>query len=136
MPYAGFGNGNLFCTQLKYLDNQILSNKLLFHVAQGLATGLSHMHRENIYHLDLKPDNFVIDLKGVVYIIDFGCAMESSGPIKGGIGDTRYYSPERLAHVRMGLPENRRVLKGEECFDGGKADRVCSGSHFSRARNR
>ena len=43
------------------------------------------------------------------------------------MGDTRYYSLERLAHIRTSVAEKDRVLKPEESFDGGKSDRWALG---------
>ena len=62
------------------------------------------MHEAQIFHLDLKPKNMVIDYKGEVYITNFRCALKLNDrfvlPQDKSNGDTRYFSPERLAFLR------------------------------------
>ncbi len=41
----------------------------------NIARGLVILHRARIYHFDIKPDNLVIDDKGVCRMIDFGLAF-------------------------------------------------------------
>ncbi|KAJ2930152.1 hypothetical protein H1R20_g6927, partial [Candolleomyces eurysporus] len=43
-----------------------------------LANGLSFIHRLNIVHGDIKPDNFRITEDGIVKIIDFGLSREEA----------------------------------------------------------
>ncbi len=101
MPLAGFGNGEELRAHLNAAES--LQPQILTHVAQGMANGLYYMHKAGIYHLDIKLSNLVLDMKGEVFIIDFGCAKE----FKNGfidepvIGDTRYFSPERLSISRQ-----------------------------------
>jgi serine/threonine protein kinase len=74
MQLAGFGNGDQFKAQLSYLTDKTDEQRFLLYVARNLLTGLSAMHQQHIFHLDMKPSNFVIDQHGKIYIIDFGCA--------------------------------------------------------------
>jgi eukaryotic-like serine/threonine-protein kinase len=65
---------------------------LLFgHVASGLA----HMHRRNVFHADLKPNNVLLSKVGEVKIIDYGLAWVR-GQDKGGRvqGTPEYMAPE------------------------------------------
>ncbi len=103
MPLAGFGNGEELSNHLEGLRDSVQKEQILTHVAKGLLTGLSHMHQAHIYHADMKPANMVLDIQGEVYVIDFGCAKElPSGKIQEKItGDTRYFSPERIALYRQ-----------------------------------
>ena len=41
-------------------------------IIEQIALGLHAMHRQEILHQDLKPDNIMIDTAGVVKIIDYG----------------------------------------------------------------
>jgi serine/threonine protein kinase len=124
MPIASFGNGDYLYHELSFSNDAKLKEALIVHVAKSLLIGLQHMHQAHIYHLDMKPANFVIDLDGEVSIIDFGCSQRVSGNdgiIVGGTGDTCYYSPERLAHARR----NTEGLETNEItphFFGAKAD--------------
>ncbi len=102
MPLAGFGNGSRLRSCLQKVS-PYLREQIIVHVAQSLATGLKNMHQSGIYHLDLKPANFVLDKVGELFIIDFGCAKELSDGVlrEEGLGDSRYFSPERLSFIKI-----------------------------------
>ncbi len=102
MPLAGFGNGEELQAHLNATEST--QPQPLIHVAQGVANGLYYMHKAGIYHLDIKLSNLVLDMNGEVYIIDFGCANEFKNGLidEPVIGDTRYFSPERLNISRQG----------------------------------
>jgi serine/threonine protein kinase len=128
MPLAGFGNGTFFQTKLALLNHQDLKNKLLIHVAKGLLTGLAHMHQAGIYHLDMKPANLVMDRKGEVFVIDFGCAQElGQEEATGSAGDIRYFSPERLADRRFHHGHHYPNMEGVESFSAAAADAWAAG---------
>ena len=64
-------------------------------LARGLAEGLTAIHRQNVVHRDLKPDN-VMMVAGDPVIIDFGIAHSiGDTPITdGAIGTLGYMPPE------------------------------------------
>ena len=42
-----------------------------------ILQGLQYLHSKNVVHLDLKPENLVVDAsKKTIYLIDFGAAQE------------------------------------------------------------
>lgn len=51
------------------------------HYMQQILQGVAFMHRQNIVHLDLKPENIVcVDTTGTsIKIIDFGLASKLGG---------------------------------------------------------
>jgi serine/threonine protein kinase len=103
MQLAGFGNGDQLKIQLSFLTDTGLKQQCLLHTARSLLLGLSTMHRQHIFHLDMKPSNFVIDHLGDIFIIDFGCAQRSPDNnefIYEHNGDTRYFPPERFMLLR------------------------------------
>ena len=42
------------------------------HLATGISNGIKHLHNQSILHLDLKPDNIMVDTHNIPKIIDFG----------------------------------------------------------------
>jgi hypothetical protein len=63
-----------------------------------IANGLAELHRHNICHRDLKPDNVLVNMEaGVIKICDLGSAKVLSGP-KAGITyiGSRYLREEEL----------------------------------------
>ena len=72
-------------------------------IAEQIASGLRAMHRQEMIHQDLKPENIMLDEHGVVKIIDFGSTKiagieEISSPIDRSnlLGTRNYTAPEYL----------------------------------------
>lgn len=59
-----------------------------------VAAGLAHMHRRNVYHADLKPNNILFGKRGEVKIIDFGLAWIKGEPKDRVQGTPEYMAPE------------------------------------------
>jgi len=58
------------------------------------AEGVAHIHDElGLTHLDLKPDNVLVDADGVVRIVDLGLAASTGNP---GHGTPGYAAPEQF----------------------------------------
>lgn len=69
-------------------------------IVRQVCKGLREAHRRGIAHLDLKPQNIMIDKEGSVRIMDFGIARslkKDVRPEKGVlIGTPEYMSPEQV----------------------------------------
>jgi serine/threonine-protein kinase len=66
---------------------------------EGACAGLSHAHRHGVVHLDIKPDNLMLDESGIVKVLDFGIArvLQSGLLVTRQLGGTlRYMSPEQI----------------------------------------
>ncbi len=68
-----------------------------------IARGLRAMHRQEMIHQDLKPENIMIDAQGVVKVIDFGSTKiagiaEITSPLERDniLGTRNYTAPEYL----------------------------------------
>ncbi|KAI9270892.1 kinase-like domain-containing protein [Sporodiniella umbellata] len=69
-----------------------------------LLNGVAYMHSMGLAHRDLKLDNMVLDERGVVKIIDFGCAVVQKYPLddqvrwsSGVCGSDPYIAPEQFS---------------------------------------
>ncbi|KAG0273307.1 hypothetical protein BGZ95_010877 [Linnemannia exigua] len=68
---------------------------------RGIVDGVAYLHEMGVAHRDLKLDNCVMNEKGIVKIIDFGCSMVYQLPFekqiqmaKGVSGSDPYIAPE------------------------------------------
>jgi len=65
--------------------------------AQGLQA-LDYMHRQGVFHCDLKPANILVTQDGVVKVIDFDVATRGTKAIGG---TPPYFPPEILANPQL-----------------------------------
>ena len=72
-------------------------------ITRQIAAGLRALHRQEMIHQDLKPENIMIDRYGTVKIIDFGSTKiagieEITTPLehRGVLGTRNYTAPEYL----------------------------------------
>lgn len=67
-------------------------------IFSGIAHALEVAHSENVLHLDIKPDNVLIDNKGRVKVTDFGLATlaDEFGLGTADAGTIGYMPPEQM----------------------------------------
>jgi serine/threonine protein phosphatase PrpC len=96
---------------MEYVDGQTLNQWMIDHprpdldsvrrIIEQVAKGLQALHRKEMLHQDLRPDNIMIDRHGTVKIIDFGSvhvAGLAEGTREAGaeelLGSLQYTAPE------------------------------------------
>lgn len=78
-------------TYREYLKEK-LDYKDKLDICIKIAEALNDIHTENIYHLDLKPENVMLKEDGTIKLIDFG-ASQSEFEEYGKYGTLNYSSP-------------------------------------------
>ena len=71
---------------------------------ESACAGLAHAHRAGVVHLDIKPDNLMIDETGLVKVLDFGISRVVQNETRAtgqGAGTLRYMSPEQIQGVPL-----------------------------------
>jgi serine phosphatase RsbU (regulator of sigma subunit) len=72
------------------------------HIVRQVCAGLAYAHAKGVVHRDIKPDNIIVGVDGIVRIIDFGLAAlrddEHLGMTRPGavMGTPYYMSPEQM----------------------------------------
>jgi serine/threonine protein kinase/WD40 repeat protein len=67
-----------------------------------VAEALGCAHAEKVLHRDIKPSNLLLDVRGTIWVTDFGLAKEEGAELtKPGdvVGTLRYLAPERFSGV-------------------------------------
>ena len=75
-------------------------------IGADLAQAVQSLHSQDAIHLDIKPENILIDDKGKLTLIDFGLSHHARYPdllaeeMRKGVGSAPYISPEQVAGIR------------------------------------
>ncbi len=82
---------------LKLFDDE-LTLDMMAAVLRDVADALRVAHKNKVLHLDIKPDNILINSEGVVKVTDFGMAAlpDASGATHAQGGTIGYMPPEQM----------------------------------------
>jgi nucleotide-binding universal stress UspA family protein len=78
-------------------------------IGAALADAVQSVHRQNVIHLDLKPENFILRADGSAVLLDFGFSRHALYPDllaeekEFAAGSAAYVSPEQLQSNRTDL---------------------------------
>lgn len=102
-------NGYFYCQMelcnvgtLRYLLDfskkhmKIINDELVYHIVYQLINGLEHIHSKNYVHMDIKPENILINSNGVLKIGDFGLCVKVGNNLFSDEGDIVYAAFETL----------------------------------------
>lgn len=91
MDYAP--KGDLFDMLMNNID--VFDDKLARTYFHQIIDGVEYMHSQSTAHLDLKPDNILIDSNGSIKIADFDLSyMKEDKIMCKGKGTTNFRAPE------------------------------------------
>ena len=65
-----------------FISKHEIPEHVSHHLFQQILMILSKLHEKGIYHLDLKPENFLISKDMKVYLTDFGHATQETSMSK------------------------------------------------------
>lgn len=142
MTWGAFNDGRrYFATQFiqgqplsNWLDDSPLNIKFALSVLHQIADGLDYVHRNDVVHRDIKPDNILITAQGKAYLVDFSVALsrEVVRMTVGGelVGTVTYMAPEIiLGHPMSSFTDVYslgvlafRMLTGRLPFEGQQVD--------------
>ncbi len=77
---------------------KLLKRHKLLRVFEQVAAGMVHMHRRNVLHADLKPNNIMLGRGGAVKVLDYGLAWIKGEPKDRVQGTPEYLAPETATH--------------------------------------
>ena len=87
----------------------ILPESLVLKYLQQLLSALDTAHKQSIWHLDIKPENIMVDRYGHVYLIDFGASKHvepnSTLTTSLALAYTPGYCPPELLDLSNETPE-------------------------------
>ncbi|KAL9244524.1 hypothetical protein vseg_018293 [Gypsophila vaccaria] len=108
LVYEYMPNGSLNTHLFRKQNSQILSWKVRYQIAIGIARGLTYLHekcRDCIIHCDIKPENILLDSEFSAKVADFGLAKlvgrEFSRVLTTIRGTRGYLAPEWISGMAI-----------------------------------
>ncbi|KAK4326865.1 hypothetical protein Pmani_002635 [Petrolisthes manimaculis] len=86
-------------------DKHDLPEATIWEYLVDLLQGVSHLHKHNLVHMDIKPENIFFGYDGLCKLGDFGLVIDiSQGPVHEAVeGDPKYLAPE-VMELQFGPP--------------------------------
>lgn len=105
--------GDKLCILMEYVDGECLdqllkrkgklSNDEAESILRQIVSALVYLHKRDIVHRDIKPQNFKVDKDGTVKMLDFGIAKHKYSPkltqLGFVVGTTEYLAPEQFQQL-------------------------------------
>jgi serine/threonine protein kinase len=76
----------------------LLRMATLLRVLERIADALTHMHKQGVFHADMKPNNLIYERGTRVKVIDYGLAWIKGEPKDRVQGTPEYLAPETVEH--------------------------------------
>ncbi|CAI2376707.1 unnamed protein product [Moneuplotes crassus] len=78
------------------------------HIFQQIISGIEYIHKLNVVHRDMKPENLLIDNKKTIKIVDFGLSntFKKEELLKTACGSPCYAAPEMIAGKKYYGPKS------------------------------
>jgi serine/threonine protein kinase len=86
---------------IEFINTNLLHNNHIRYYFKQMLTAVQHVHIANIIHCDIKLENFMIDGKNKVKLIDFEFAIKN-GLTRNLCGTIEYLAPEILSDYMAG----------------------------------
>ena len=108
------GKMDLIELQYNLLKRYVLSETLMCYITEQILQGLKYLHKCNIIHHDIKPNNIIIDEYLIVKIIDFSASLDIS-EIKGSEvrlkyrGTSFYIAPEVIRRDKINIKDYHKI---------------------------
>ena len=87
-----------------------LSESLILNYMRQILPALDVAHKQSIWHLDIKPENIMVDKSGHAYLIDFGASKHidknSTLTTSLALAYTKGYCPPELADLSYGSQDD------------------------------
>ena len=115
LPYCP--NGSLNKTVGQCTEDQA------WKILEQVAAGLAYLHKRNIVHQDIKPDNILIDANLDYVITDFGISLKAQSTLRKSVriqansGTMAYMAPERFSAEPHPIPANDVWSLGAMMFE-------------------
>lgn len=93
-----------------------LGNDITLDIVANVFNSVSHAlevaHKENVLHLDIKPENVIVNKEGVVKVTDFGLStlMDATGHGHTGGGTIGYMPLEQMRQQRLDVRTDEWAL--------------------------
>lgn len=133
--------GNMAYVIMEYVEGKTLAkimrelgNDITLDMIASVFSSVSHAlevaHKAGILHLDIKPENVIINKEGVVKVTDFGLStlMDASGQGETGGGTIGYMPLEQMRQQRLDVRTDEWALAS-------LTYEMLSGKNPFRARN-
>ncbi len=87
-------------TLRKMIENAAIGINQVLQYSISIGDALAEAHDKGVIHLDIKPENIMVDVKGRIKVMDFGLAQFRDSRMlqteTGGAGTPEYMSPEQI----------------------------------------
>ena len=84
-------------------QNKLIEENKIYSMILDICKGLKEIHKKNLIHRDLKPDNLFLDNNNALKIGDFGISKQLSSNNKyatSNVGTSNYMAPEIISGNR------------------------------------